>query len=87
MLTVGRLRLCTYSRGVSQQRLHAPSNLSPQVQATLVRSPAPHAHAYAVVPQAPPRAGVAVTSVVYKHLAADRAMADVDAYAQTLHDP
>ena len=62
-------------------------DLSPHVQATLVRLPEPHTNAFAVVPPAPPRHGVTVTSVAAKHLAADQAMAQVDAYAETLHDP
>jgi Fic family protein len=63
------------------------SDLSPNLQATLARLPPPHANAFAVVPPPPPESGVTLGSVSSRHLEAEKAMATVDAYAATLHDP
>ncbi len=63
------------------------NELNANIRSTLVQLPPPHAHAYAVVPPAPPERGVMLQQAAAQHLAAEKAMAQVDAYAATLHDP
>lgn len=63
------------------------ADLSAAVQRTLVRLPAPHASHYGVVPAAPPETGLILTSIAARHRAAEEALAKVDAYARSLHDP
>ena len=63
------------------------ANLSAAVQRTLVRLPPPHTSHYGVVPAAPPDTGLILTSIAARHRAAEEALAKVDAYARSLHDP
>jgi len=63
------------------------ADLTPALQATLVRLPPPHQNAFGVVPPRPPESSIALGEVSNRHLAAERAMATVEAYAATLHDP
>src|SRR5688572_26647596 len=63
------------------------SDLSLPVRRTLERLPPPHAAHYGVVPAAPPERGVLITEVARRHQAAVEALARVEAYAETLHDP
>jgi len=63
------------------------TDLSAAVQATLVRLPPPHASYYGVVPGAPPESGLSLATVAVRHRAAEEALAKVDVYARSLHDP
>lgn len=63
------------------------ADLSAAVQQTLVRLPPPHDSHYGVVPVAPPESGLILTSIAARHRAAEEALAKVDAYARSLHDP
>ena len=63
------------------------ADLSPDVRATLVRLPPPHDSHYGVVPAAPPEGGLILAAVAARHRAAEEALAKVDAYARSLHDP
>lgn len=63
------------------------ADLSHAVRETLVRFPPPHASHYGVVPPSPPEDGVLVSDVARRHRAAEEALATVDAFARTLHDP
>ena len=63
------------------------ADLSAAVQKTLVRLPVPHDSHYGVVPAAPPETGLILTSIAARHRAAEEALAKVDAYARSLHDP
>lgn len=63
------------------------ADLSADVQKTLVRLPPPHDSHYGVVPAAPPESGLTLAAVAARHRAAEEALAKVDAYARSLHDP
>jgi len=63
------------------------SDLSHNIRQTLVRLPPPHDNAYGVVPPDPPVAGGMLGGVERRHHAAIEALAQVEAYAKTLHDP
>ena len=63
------------------------ADLSAEVQRTLVRLPPPHDSHYGVVPTAPPESGLVLTGIAVRHRAAEEALAKVDAYARSLHDP
>lgn len=63
------------------------ADLSAAVQKTLLRMPPPHDSPYGVVPEAPPQSGLILTGVAARHQAAEEALAKVDAYAWSLHDP
>lgn len=62
-------------------------DLSHAVQKSLVRLPPPHDSHYGVVPSAPPESGLVLTEVTARHRAAEQALAKVDTYARSLHDP
>lgn len=63
------------------------TDLSAEVQRRLVRLPPPHDSHYGVVPAAPPESGLDLSEVAARHRAAEEALAKVDAYARSLHDP